>query len=225
MRITLLSNCGLALEQGGSTLLVDALNKQFRCYYGLPPETFARMLAGEYPYDALCGILFTHRHPDHYNEGRALQLRTASGAPVFAPAADTPDRLGWQMGPFAVEFCRFAHMPVPGWEETAHGVYFISAAGKSVYVTADAQIDTARHRAVLRGRRADAAFWNGQYLSYPQTRTLLLDAAERNYIYHIPVDEKDVCGVRRKCERSMARFGAELPGVSLLEQYPSELAL
>ena len=60
MRITLVSSCGLVLEAEGRTLLVDALNKQFRCYYGLPPETFAQMLAGEPPYDALCGILCTH---------------------------------------------------------------------------------------------------------------------------------------------------------------------
>ncbi len=40
MRITLVSSCGLVLEAEGRTLLVDALNKQFRCYYGLPPETF-----------------------------------------------------------------------------------------------------------------------------------------------------------------------------------------
>ena len=47
MRITLVSSCGLVLEQDGSALLIDALNKQFRCYYGLPPEVFAKMLAGE----------------------------------------------------------------------------------------------------------------------------------------------------------------------------------
>lgn len=49
MRITLVSSCGLVLEQDGSALLIDALNKQFRCYYGLPPEVFAKMLAGEPP--------------------------------------------------------------------------------------------------------------------------------------------------------------------------------
>ena len=46
MRVTLLSSCGLLFEQDGQALLIDALNKQFRCYYGLPPETFSRMLAG-----------------------------------------------------------------------------------------------------------------------------------------------------------------------------------
>ena len=223
MKITLVSSCGLVLEQDGSTLLIDALNKQFRCYYGLPPEAFAKMLAGEPPYDAVCGVLFTHAHPDHYSASRTEQLRAACGAPVFLPQPNTPERLMMQLGPFTVECSRFPHIPVPGMAEAPHAVYWISAAGKSIYVTADAQIDTERHRAILHGRRADAAFWNGQYLSHPETRELLLEAAVKNYIYHIPVDEKDVCGIRRKCERSMARFGAELPNVSLLEQYPSSL--
>ena len=49
MRVTLLSSCGLLFEQDGQSLLIDALNKQFRCYYGLPPETFSRMFAGRGP--------------------------------------------------------------------------------------------------------------------------------------------------------------------------------
>lgn len=223
MKITLVSSCGLVLEQDGSALLVDALNKQFRCYYGLPPETFAQMQAGKPPYDAIRGILFTHAHPDHYSASRTELLRAACGAPVFLPQPDTPERLCMQFGPFTVECTRFPHIPVPGFPEITHAVYWISAAGKSAYVTADAQIDTARHRAILHGRRANAAFWNGQYLSHPETRELLLEMAEKNYVYHIPVDEKDACGVRRKCERNMTRFGAELPNVSLLERYPSFL--
>ena len=185
MRITLVSSCGLVLEQDGSALLIDALNKQFRCYYGLPPEVFAKMLAGEPPYDAVCGVLFTHAHPDHYSASRAEQLRAACGAPVFLLQPNTPERLMMQLGPFTVECSRFPHIPVPGMAEAPHAVYWISAAGKSIYVTADAQIDTERHRAILHGRRADAAFWNGQYLSHPETRELLLEAAVKNYIYHI----------------------------------------
>ena len=92
-------------------------------------------------------------------------------------------------------------------------------------MTGDAQIDVELHRSILAGRHVDAAFWNGQYLSYPQTRALLAEVSDRNYVYHIPVDEKDACGVRRKCERNMARFGAELPNVSLLEAYPSQILL
>lgn len=225
MKLTLLSNCGLLMEQDGCALLIDALNKQYRCYYGLPSEDFSRMLAGEKPFTNICGILYTHAHPDHYNENRTRQLQAASGAPVFVPGENTPAICRMQRGPFSVEFHRFSHIPVPGLQEIPHGVYFISAGGQSVYVTADAQIDAERHRAILCGRVADAAFWNGQPLSYPEMRALMIQAAKKNFIYHIPIDEKDVCGIRRKCERNMARFGAELPGVTLLESYPSGCCL
>ena len=56
-------------------------------------------------------------------------------------------------------------------------------------------------------------------------QALLPEAAKKNYVYHIPIDEKDVCGIRRKCERSMARFSAELSTGKLLEAYPSEIVI
>lgn len=225
MKITLLSSCGLAIEQDGAVLLIDALNKQFRCFSGLAPQTFAQMLSGRAPFDAICGILYTHTHPDHYHAARTKQLHESSGAPVFVPQADTPLCLHMRFAPFAVEFHRFAHIPVEGWPAVEHGVYVISAAGKSVYVTADAQIDAVRHREILHGRRVSVAFWNGQSLSYPQMRTLQREAAEQTCIYHIPVDAADASGIRRKCEKNFERFGAELPGLKLLETYPLELTL
>ena len=91
-----------------------------------------------------------------------------------------------QLGPFAVECSRFPHIPVPGLEEIAHAVYWISAAGKSVYVTADAQIDTTRHRAILRGRRADAAFWNG----FPGDDTPIIRGSALNALASESTDPK-----------------------------------
>ena len=87
----------------------------------------------------------------------------------------------------------------------------------------DAAPDAEAHRRILNGRTADAAFWNSQYLSYPETRALLRGCAGVSYIYHMPVDDADVSGIRRKCERNMQRFGAELPNVRVLTHYPSIL--
>ena len=114
MKITLVSSCGLVLEQDGQTLLIDALNKQYRCYYGLPPETFVRMLSGEPPYDAVCGILFTHAHPDHYSASRTEQLRAACGAAVVLPPPDTPGRVDGPPGPVAGERSPLPPPPPPG---------------------------------------------------------------------------------------------------------------
>ena len=99
----------------------------------------------------------------------------------------------------------------------------VKCGGKKVYITADATPDAERHRMVLAGRRCDAAFWNGLHLSYVETRTLMREAAEKNYVYHVPVDPADTSGIRRKCERNMQRFASELAGVVVLDRYPAVL--
>ncbi len=225
MKITLLSNCGLALCAEGQTLLVDALNKNFRCFSGLPVAEFEKMLAGEGDYAALCGVVSTHAHPDHYNESRTRALCAARGCASFVPRADTPPCQTLQFGAFTVECHRFAHTPVEGWDQLAHGVLLITAGQTSIYLTADARPDVAQHRAILAGRRVSAAFWNGQYLSHPHTRALLAEAAEQNYVYHIPVDPSDESGIRRKCETNMTRHAAELANTTLLRHYPTQLTL
>ena len=54
-------------------------------------------------------------------------------------------------------------------------------------------------------------------------RALLREETEQSAIYHMPVDPADQSGIRRKSERNMQRYGAELPNVCVLTQYPSEL--
>ena len=69
----------------------------------------------------------------------------------------------------------------------------------------------------------DAAFWNGEILLYKSERESLSRFAVRNFIYHIPAEEKD--GLRRKLERLRARYPEECESVALLSAYPSEVIL
>ena len=106
-----------------------------------------------------------------------------------------------------------------------HFVLLVSKGGKSIYVTGDASPELDAHRAFLHGRKVDCAFWNGQYLSRPETRTLLHDTTNQNYVYHIPVDEKDSSGIRRKAEKNILKFSDDLQDTVLMEQYPSVIEL
>ena len=128
-------------------------------------------------------------------------------------------------GPFTVECHRFPHISVPKIPDTAHFVLLVTAGASSVYITADAALDVQRHLAVLNGRIPDAAFWNSQYLSYPETRTLLREHARQNYVYHMPEGPADPSGIRRKCARNFERHAAELPNVTPLLDYPAALSL
>ena len=149
------------------------------------------------------------------------RLRAARpDVPVLLPEGE---RGAFAAGAFTIEYAQTPHVPVPPELMLLHWSLLVRGGGRTIYVTADSVPDAALHRARLAGRTADAAFWNSQYLSYPETRALLRGCAGVSYIYHMPVDDADVSGIRRKCERNMQRFGAELPNVRVLTHYPSIL--
>jgi len=223
MNVTLLCSTGLYLEQDGAGLLVDALNAEWPPFYRLPEAVAQRVIRGEPPYGGVCALVYTHLHPDHYDAGRTRAfLQNHSGCAALLPKDGDPDAQTLRAGPFTVECHRFVHTPIP-YPAIRHNVLFVTAGKTSVYITADAAPDCGRHREILAGRRADAAFWNAQYLSYPETRALLSDAAERSFIYHLPADPHN--GVCRKCERSFQRYGAELRNAEPLRAYPATLTI
>ena len=78
---------------------------------------------------------------------------------------------------------------------------------------------------VVNGRKVDAAFWNSQHLSYPEMRKVMAECVGHNYIYHLPADEEDKTGLRRKCRTNLQRFADELQNVTALEQYPSHIEI
>lgn len=226
MRITLLCSCGLLLEQAGKSILIDAPNGSLPPFYEFPNTEMERLSDGTDGYGGLCGVFFTHLHPDHYDEARvSALLRRRDALTTFLPDWQTPEALVRTAGPFTVECRRFPHMPAPKFPDAAHYVLLVTAGAQSVYITADAVPDAEAHRRVLHGRMPQLAFWNSQSLSYPEMRALLREDTVESAIYHMPVDPADRSGIRRKCERNMQRYGAELQNVRVLTQYPSELEI
>ena len=226
MRAELLCSCGLLLEHQGSRLLIDAPNGSLPPFYEFPDTEMQRLLDGTGIYSGLCGVLFTHLHPDHYDERRVnALLGKNAGLTAFLPDWSMPETVSLTAGPFEIECRRFPHMPAPKFPSVAQYVLLVTAGSRSVYITADGVPDAEAHRRFLRGRRPQLAFWNSQCLSYPQMRTLLREETERSAIYHMPVDPADQSGIRRKCERNVQRYGAELPNVRVLTRYPSVLEI
>lgn len=224
MRAELLCSCGLALISHGKTLLIDVPNENLPPFFAISEEKMREILKKTGVFSQISGLIFTHLHSDHYDAALAEAVsRAHPDARIYLPNRCEPEQSVFTAGPFTIERHRFAHTPAPKFPDLPHDVLLISDGEKLVYVTADAAPDAEAHRRILNGRTADAAFWNSQYLSYPETRALLRGCAGVSYIYHMPVDDADVSGIRRKCERNMQRFGAELPNVRVLTHYPSIL--
>lgn len=224
MKITVLCNAGLALEAENAILLVDAPNQAFPPFAALPEALWQDILERKPPYDRVCGLWFTHDHPDHCDleKTRAYEQRWPE-IPVLIPGPGHV-RGRVQLGPFTMEYQRLEHAPMD--EPTPpHVVTWISCGGKSIYIAGDAALDCEAHRAFLRGRTADAAFWNSMYLSRPDTRNLMAQAARQSCIYHMPPQEPDDFGLWKKCRSNLQRYPQELERVTVIERYPSEIQI
>ncbi len=214
MRITLVCNCGLLIEAGGAALLIDAPCGHLPPFGAFPEEALRKLLSAQPPYGRLAGLCFTHRHPDHYDAAAVARLCAARPeVPVLLPEGE---RGTFAAGAFTIEYAQIPHVPVPAELMLPHWALLVCGGGRALYITADAVPDADRHRAVLAGRTADAAFWNSQVLAHAETRALLNACARRNFIYHIPTDTPDPSGIRRKCDRDWSRYSAELPTTQLL---------
>lgn len=220
MKLTLLCNAGLAVETEDAMLLVDVPNQEIAGFYRLPDELWQKILDHVPPFDKVCGFWFTHDHPDHFDRIRMEQyLARWPGTKVFLPDVLTQGGRA-RIGPFVMEYKRIDHAPIAG--APPHVVCRIEAGEKSVYISGDAALDEQAHRAFLRGRKSDAAVWNSMYLSRPDTRALLKDAADRNFICHMPQARPDGMGLWRKLEVNFTRYAEELHTVTVWEQYPSQ---
>ena len=224
MKITLICNCGLVFSSGGEFLLIDALTQELAPFYRAPESVRQEIVTGTGAYEKTCGLLFTHLHPDHYDQEAAqafaqYHLRAALYVPNRRELP--PERL--TVGSFTVELHRVRHTQVAGYGKSTVDVMIVSAEGKRVYVSSDAAPEVSLHESVLHGRRMDAAFWNGEMLLYKPEREALCRFAAQNFIYHIPGDPQD--GFRRKLDRLRGRYPAELETVRLLGDYPSEIIL
>ena len=223
LQARLLCSTGLAFTYDGATLLVDVLNGKYGSFYQIPPETARAVATGQRPYDHVVGLLYSHLHPDHYDQNLNTEfLRYHPGVTTFFPTPETPDTGVLHMGPFTVRYGYLEHTPCD-YTWAKHYVFLISAGDVTVYLTTDARLVPEEHLAFLNGCRADSAFFNAMYLSHPETRQLMTEAASQTYIYHMPRPELDHSGICRKAALNFQRYPQELRTVTLLEQYPTTL--
>lgn len=223
MKLTLLCNAGLALEADGQMLLVDLPNEHFQPFYRLPDETWNRILNREPPYDEVVGFYFTHVHPDHCDLRRLQMYRDRwPEVPVFLPKEHlTKGQV--KMGHFQMEFQRMDHAPIP--DAPVHVVTIVRGGGKSVYLAADAKLDSDAHRQFVHNEKMDCAIWNSMFLSRPETRQLMKETAEHNLIVHMPQERPDQYGLWKKLEHTLKRYPEVLAYAEILDHYPSEVII
>lgn len=224
MKITLLCNCGLAIEAGGETLLVDALTRPLAPFFHTPESIRAQIIEGRGDYQNVCALFFTHLHPDHFDHDAAEEFSAHHpGATVHIPRRTGAASQSFQAGSFSVVCRRARHTKVEGFGASTVETLFIRAEGKTVYLASDCAPEPSLHARLLQGQVVDAAFWNPEALCYMEMWPVLQSCARQSFIYHLPPDPHEP--LRRKLARVMARYPEALSNVTLLQNYPTVLEL
>lgn len=224
MKITLVCNCGLAIEAGGRTILVDALTRPLAPFFHTPETARQEIIEGRGAYQSVCALAFTHLHPDHFDKDAAEKFSAHHpGALVYIPARQGAGQNVLSAPPFEVALHRARHTKVEGYGASTVDTMQISVDEKHIYIASDSAPDAALHRKILAGRVMDAAFWGPEALCYPEMWEVLQSCARQNFIYHLPLDAQD--GLCRKLARVMARYPGKLSNVTLLQNYPTVLEI
>ncbi len=224
LKLTALCNAGVLMEYEGCSILVDAIGADFGGFTGLSGEIYQCVHDGSGPFRQLCGVFFTHCHPDHFDLPRVRALCAARPeCRFFIPDEKTLSFGCIQSGPFSVMYYETPHM-LQDFAQVRHFVLLVMAGESSIYFAADAVLDAPLHRMLLSDAHPNYIFVNPVYLAVRETRELLIELKpQRIYAYHIPFDLSEQNGIRRKARRTIARYGAVLPPVTLVDIYPMEL--
>lgn len=216
MNIRLLCNAGFEIECDDGVLYVDSPNAVSHPFYSLPDGIWSEICN----HPRVRGFCFTHNHPDHYDQERLCSyIKSNPQTPVFLPNDQTGQGIV-QMGAYTIEYCNIEHAPIP--MAPPHASLLVSVEGKRIYFSGDSILDAERHRDFLNGRKVDIAIWTPMYLSYPATRDLMNDVANKNYICHMP-PKAHGAEYWKKCEKNMLRYSDDLRSVQVLENYPSDI--
>ena len=224
--ITAVCNAGLLLRCGDSCILVDGISKSYLGFNGLSQTLYEELLQLRGLFSGLKAVIFTHTHPDHYDEERVMVLQQLHPElPVIVPDENTPPSGRILLEPFSVLYTETPHMPHT-FTQVRHFTLFVRAGEESIYIAADAILDTGLHRALLQDVRPTYLAVNPVYLTMASTVSWLSDLRPRAIlIYHVPTDVGDPSGMRRKAERSIGRCRMQLPPLLLPDRYPCSLKI
>ena len=181
---TVYHNCAVELQYNGETLLADFLSKGREPFDGINKEVLNEVFSGEDGFKNVRCLIYTHSHPDHFDEKLNERYLKENNVPLIIPQSGSPWGGSFSIGAFKISFHAICHSGEE-YKDVINYVYLVKMGEKSVYISGDADFNSAEHAAFLNGFKPDIALLNPFYLS--AKRNIINEiGAKRTYIYHIP---------------------------------------
>ena len=187
MKIIRTANAGILLEMEGATILLDGVCPPYPPFLGTPPEWRQRLL--DQPPDAL---VFTHRHPDHYDEDFADAFQKQTLRPVFGAEDLSAATIGGlRITPVATRHIGKADLPHVSYIiEGRRCAWFVGDASPLVWKGMDLP-------------KPDVLFLTYLYASTPSIWKRFKElGAQKIVLLHLPRKEEDSLGIWPDVEKT-----------------------
>lgn len=204
IKILYLYNSALLISYGGEAILIDGVFEERNIFDKMPNGYEESLLNRQTPFNNVIALMFTHCHPDHYNDRVVEEFRrkfpdipTISPIKVNGECIHSPSGK-FVIGPFEISYFDTEHIYV-GPEKCPHYVYKVCVDKKEIVVSGDMNPDKLEEIINRYGIDADAFFINPALLMYEMKNpeTTSLKEITNLYIYHIPSEMNDDYGYRK----------------------------
>ena len=235
LKITHITNCAVLIEYGAVKLLADGIFSGRQPFDVMDPATEEQILRGEGRFGNIGYILVTHCHNDHYNGSKILRfLEAHPGVTLLVPSNARLDgkrleqskarviRMEEQVevlrrldfGSFQIEFMKTEHLT---YRYPEHYCINVVTAEENVLLTADMSLDRIEALRQFTRRTHSAIFVSQIFLWHKKWKRQLLELGYTHiYFYHLPSEEKDGMGYRKRALTYWKKCSGEFPNGRLL---------
>lgn len=235
LKIKYITNCAVFLECGTVKILADGIFSGKQPFNIMDEKTEEAIINGSGLFQNLDYLLVTHCHNDHYNGSKILRfLANHPGTKLIVPAnakldperleaaraevifLDEPEGLLRRLdfGTFQIEYMKVRHLT---YHYPDHYCYNILIGRTNVLLTADMDIDRISYLERFTRNAVSTAFFSHIFLWHRKWRAKLADLKYSElYFYHLPDEDRDICGYRQRTIVYWEKYGKDLPRAKLL---------
>ncbi len=237
LKFEYLADSAVLIDLGGTKALIDGLPSDSSLFDKLPPETEAAVMNGEGEFAELKSLFFTHCHGDHFSGKKLasyLDLNPRSfvcvpknaridfegygraGADFFVPEGEkgVVHRAASGTSEMDFEYMKTEHL---SFDYPEHYAYNFLLGDTGVIFTGDMDLVKLK---MLQGftRREHGFLFAASFLLWHKRWCDIIDSMgfERVFICHVPSEDHDPFGYRRKALECWPANGAPRKGWEIL---------
>lgn len=236
IKMEYITNCAVLIQCGTVVFLVDGIFSGRQPFDVMAPETERALLCREGRFKNLQHILVTHCHNDHYNGSKILRfLERRPGSSLVVPANARLDQnrlvasdarvifMKGEVGELhrifldevTIEYMKTEHLT---YRYPEHYCINIAASDANVLLTADMELDRLGLLERFTKRTHSAIFVNQICLWHKRWQLALNDLGYSHiYFYHLPSEERDEMGYRRRALIYWDKHRKKFPNAVLLD--------